>query len=337
MNQGGKTPGRNLLTVLVFLALLLGGSGVAADETLDIEYAEIQPLATKSVLLDIVKAPGGRLIAVGERGHVVLSDDGESWRQAKVVPTRSTLTSVVASGNRLWAAGHDSVIITSGDGGDTWSRQHFDPERQQPIMDIRFFDDHSGAVIGAYGLYMTTDDGGEAWEDAYVDEDNEYHLNDMVTLDGDRQIIAGEAGYSYRSFDGGESWESLVLPYQGSMWGGQVFGDGCILFFGLRGHVQETCDFGDTWTELVSGTQSSLSGATVVNDTILLVGNGGTLLTRRDRGGFEVHTHSSGGELSAAVPLDDGRFVLVGEEGVHYFPETAADENGENVSGGSGP
>ncbi len=69
---------------------------VAADDSMDIEYAEKMPLATKSMLLDITRA-GNTLVAVGERGHVVTSTDGKTWTQADVVPTRSTLTTVSAS------------------------------------------------------------------------------------------------------------------------------------------------------------------------------------------------------------------------------------------------
>src|SRR5689334_16251355 len=56
--------------------------------------AEIAPLAATSLLLDLAKA-GERYVAVGERGHVLLSDDnGATWRQAKSVPTRAMLTAV---------------------------------------------------------------------------------------------------------------------------------------------------------------------------------------------------------------------------------------------------
>ena len=76
--------------------------------------AQLRPGAAKSVLLDVALA-GARLVAVGERGHVLLSDDaGGSWRQARSVPTRTTLTSLHATDVRtLWAAGHGGVILRS--------------------------------------------------------------------------------------------------------------------------------------------------------------------------------------------------------------------------------
>jgi len=82
--------------------------------------AEIAPLAATSLLLDLAQA-GDRLVAVGERGHVLLSDDeGVTWRQAKSVPTRAMLTAVYfADGEYGWAVGHDETILNTVDGGET--------------------------------------------------------------------------------------------------------------------------------------------------------------------------------------------------------------------------
>ena len=41
---------------------------------LDVDYAEHLPLVTQSMLLDVTRA-GDKLIAVGERGHVIFSSD----------------------------------------------------------------------------------------------------------------------------------------------------------------------------------------------------------------------------------------------------------------------
>ena len=316
---------RLLLALVPFLALSIGAADVAADGHLDVEYAEVQPLAPKSMLLDVTRL-GQRLVAVGERGHVVYSDDGREWVQADTVPARSTLTTVFAIGGRLWAAGHDAVIITSGDRGKTWSRQFFDPDRLQAVMDIFFTDEQNGVAMGFYGLYLVTSDGGRTWEESAVDEENEFHLNGMIRFADGRRMIAGEAGYSYRSFDDGETWELLDLPYPGSMWGALRTASGCAVFFGLRGHAMESCDFGDTWTELPTGTGASLTGAAEHQGVVVFAGNSGTVLTWAGRH-FTEHKHSSGVDFAAVLPLGGSLFLLVGEEGGHLFPETGGDDN----------
>ncbi len=320
--------------VVLFSILLSGSIALAAyaDQDLDVTYAEHMPLATESILLDITLA-GDTLVAVGERGHVIRSTDGENWSQVEVVPTRSTLTSVFSAGNRLWAGGHDAVIITSGDDGETWTLQFFDPDRQQAVMDIYFTDEINGVAIGSYGLYLKTHDGGQTWEDALVDEENDFHLNKLVQFSDKRQMIAGEAGYSYRSFDNGETWEAIEMPYQGSMWGALKTDEKCVLFFGLRGHVMESCDFGSSWTELETGSESSISGAAEQDGLVLLASNSGTVLIREAGGPFRVQHHSSGVDFAAVISLGEGKFLLVGEDGVHNYPEaTGGDRLDEGES-----
>jgi len=310
----------------VLVICLLSALDAWADTVMDVEYAEMQPLAADSMLLDVIRIDD-RLVAVGERGHVIFSDDGETWQQAEHVPTRSTLTSLFRVGDRLWAGGHDAIIITSGDRGTTWSRQYFAPDRQQAIMDIYFTDKDNGVAIGSYALILTTEDGGQTWVDgAMIDAESDYHLNSMVRFGDGRRMIAGEAGYSYRSFDDGASWELMEMPYMGSMWGAIAMSGDCVVFFGLRGHAMESCDFGTSWKELETGTLASLSGAADRDGLIIMVGNSGTILTRVN-GSMTEYSHSDGVDFAAVVPLDDGRFLLVGEKGVHWYPESKKDDS----------
>lgn len=304
------------------VAVVCARPASAVDTDLDVQYAEHLPLVAESLLLDIMKIPGYGYVAVGERGHVVLSKGGDAWRQAEVVPTRSTLTTVAQAEGRLWAGGHDTVIITSGDHGETWTLQYFDPERQQPIMDLYFFDEQRGLAIGAYDLYLVTEDGGKTWDDALVNEE-EWHNNAVVDLGGGRLMIAGEAGFTYRSEDHGDTWETIEMPYGGSMFGIVRSVSDCLLVFGLRGHVQESCDFGDSWAEIDSGTELTIAGGIFREDSVWLVGNSGLVMTRKGRGPFQVYQHSSGVDFAKIVPLEGDRFLLVGEDGVHMYPEAA--------------
>lgn len=306
--------------------MLLPAPGLLADvepNSIDIEYAAIVPLAAHSLLLDVTSI-GDRIIAVGERGHVVYSTDGGvSWQQASAVPTRSTLTTALTVGQRLYAAGHDSVILTSNDGGDTWTRQYFDPERQQPIMDLWFADEDHGLAVGAYGLLLQTTDGGANWDEWAVNDEDDAHLNNIVELADGTLLIAAEAGFAYRSSDAGESWEALDFPYQGSMFGADVAADGCVLFYGLRGHVIRSCDRGDSWEELPPETENTLAGGTGNAGGVLMVGNTGVVVDYREGGSLNVSYHASGVDFSAALDLGGGRFLLVGEDGSYFYPETS--------------
>ena len=94
------------------------------------------------------------------------------------------------------------------------------------------------------------------------------------------------------------------------------------MFFGLRGNILESCDFGDSWQTLAVDTLSSLSGAASENDEVVIVGNSGAVLVRDGNGEFTVHDHSSGVDFSSVISMGSGRYLLVGEDGVHEFPES---------------
>ena len=119
---------------LVFPILAWLALGSAAAESAPPEPAVASERAARSLLLGVAEA-GPRLVAVGHRGHVVLSDDGgESWRQARSVPTRASLTAVrFVDAREGWAVGHDAIILHSSDGGETWELQQFAPELEAPL------------------------------------------------------------------------------------------------------------------------------------------------------------------------------------------------------------
>ncbi len=122
---------RSWLSVITLLTLLAAVAASRAEETQ--KPAIHSSLATKSLLLDVARA-GERLVAVGEWGHIVLSDDGgETWRQAESVPVRVTLTAVsFPDAKRGWAVGHDAVVIHTQDAGENWQLQYQDPDAARP-------------------------------------------------------------------------------------------------------------------------------------------------------------------------------------------------------------
>jgi photosystem II stability/assembly factor-like uncharacterized protein len=286
--------------------------------------AEMMPRATHSLILDLANA-ADRAIAVGERGHILVSESRTDWRQVEGVPTRSTLTGVAAVGNKAWAVGHDGVILHSPDGGLSWVRQRlapFDPARDDlhngaPLLDVLFLDQNNGFALGAYALLLRTTDGGATWtevpltasaddeaamDDAPVDEDDESwvmseeevaikeetdpHLNAIARTGDGSLLIVAERGAAFRSTDGGANWQRLKLPYDGSMFGVIGYEGRHVLAFGLRGTVLESMDLGDTWIRLESGTDLSLMGGTGWGDGgAALVGANGVVLTRAGAGG----------------------------------------------------
>ena len=122
-------------------------------------------LLKTSLLLDVNQA-GDRLVAVGEWGHVILSDDkGKTWHQANSVPTRMTLTEVTfIDAQNGWAVGHDAVVLHTSDGGENWALQFADAEDEALLLSVWFENKNHGIVVGQFGLMLETRDGGKNWE-----------------------------------------------------------------------------------------------------------------------------------------------------------------------------
>ena len=115
-------------------------------------------LANRGLLNALARA-GTRIVAAGQRGHILLSDDGgRSWQQAEV-PVSSDLVALHFPTAQLgWAVGHDGVILHTFDGGKKWTKQRDGrPDAADvPLLDMWFADALSGYAVGAFGLVLRT-------------------------------------------------------------------------------------------------------------------------------------------------------------------------------------
>lgn len=129
-------PKRAVLAALSMALMLQQGTSQAADYVDVLDTPAIQSeLAIKSWLVDVAAA-GNRMVAVGQRGHILYSDDaGKTWRQASV-PVSSDLTAVYfPTPTQGWAVGHDGVVLHSSDTGATWVKQLDGNQTGQLMLD----------------------------------------------------------------------------------------------------------------------------------------------------------------------------------------------------------
>lgn len=297
---------------IIFL-ILISTSLLATDIQ---EMAEVMPNFQKSLYLGIV-SNNTIVVAVGERGHIGISDDyGATWTQAKSVPTKTTLTAVSIVNNNIWAVGHDTTILYSPDAGKNWSVQFEDKDRQMPLLDVLFINESDGFAIGAYGTYLTTFDGGKNWTDSLISTEEDYHLNKIIRIDEFKYFVVAEAGKAYRSFDAGKNWESLELPYPGSMFGAIKYQDQ-IITYGLRGHVLVSSDFGESFIQLDSPILDSLFGAAqTYTDKVLLVGANGAILQYKNMAVTKVDLSKSDGDYTGLLPIKNHDTIFIGESGI---------------------
>jgi photosystem II stability/assembly factor-like uncharacterized protein len=284
--------------------------------------AQVSPLASRALVNGLAMA-GRRAVAVGQRGHVLYSDDsGASWQQASV-PLSSDLVAVTfADARQGWAVGHDAVVLHSADAGASWQRQYdgiSDTKAgDKPLLDIWFDGAGHGMAVGAFGLALCSDDGGQHWRhcEELLPNPNGLHLNAIRAIGG-ALYIAGEQGLVLRRAPGAERFEALATPYQGSFFG--IAGDQRhLLLYGLRGTALHSEDQGRSWQRAGTGTQTSLAaGAVLADGTLLLVSQAGQVLRSRDGGAsFAPQAGVKPGPAATALPLDGGQLLIGGPRGL---------------------
>jgi photosystem II stability/assembly factor-like uncharacterized protein len=281
--------------------------------------AEESALATRTLLTGVTAA-GARLVAVGQRGHVLWSDDeGATWTQAWV-PVSTDLTSVrFASAARGWAVGHDGVVLATIDGGRSWvkrlDRRDLGPLPLRSFLDVWFEDEQTGFAVGAFNLIVRTDDGGVRWTPWLDRTENPkaLHLHAIARVAGD-VWIAGEQGLVLRLDRAGQRFRAVPVPYGGSFFG--VTGTArTVVVFGLRGNAFRSHDRGATWERVETGVSDSITGATNTPDgRIVLVTQAGHVLVSVDEG-RRFRVAGRGPPAAAVVAAGARGLVLVGPGG----------------------
>jgi photosystem II stability/assembly factor-like uncharacterized protein len=313
--------------LLICILLPLAGGGMAQDEAeIEPRPADPAPLVHKSLMLDVVRA-GERYVAVGERGHVVYSRDGREWQQARFVPVSATLTRVAFAGGRLWAVGHDATIIHSRDMGETWSLQHFEPDWEQPLLDVHFFNSNEGIAVGAYGLFMRTDDAGRHWE--------VHEMIDLVTSEAIDWEEAAEAEEEFADddwVDDDDAWVDDDDPWgEGFYDADQDFDRGCYEFMEChlnavldlgngrlmmaaeRGYGYRSTDGGENWESFRFPYPGSMFGLLPANDGILAYGLRGNVQFTTDFGDeWEMIESGVSSSLMGGTLDPSGNPVIVG-------------------------
>jgi len=302
------------LTVVVLASLVGAGQDRSAPPE---QPAEKAPLASQSLLLD-VSVTGGQMVAVGERGHILVSrDSGATWTQGDV-PTRALLTGVYMHDAQLgWAVGHDEVVLRTRDGGRTWQQVNYAPENERPLLDVWFADAQRGLAVGAYGQLLVTTDGGDSWAAKPANGGDDFHLNAIVADGNGTVYLAAESGRLYRSDDGGSTFTVLPSPYQGSFFGVLPLSDGSMIAYGLRGHLFRSSDRGATWERVQADTEETLTCAVELGGGRFVVGGmAGTLLWSDASGRTVRKQELPNRKAIAALAVTGQELLLFGEGGV---------------------
>lgn len=298
-------------------------------------------LATTNLLNDAVRV-GDRIVAVGERGHIIYSDDdGKSWEQGSV-PVSVTLTAVdFGTENHGWAVGHSGVVLHTEDGGENWSLQLTgigaselaiaSKEDQIAAMEKRI---EEAPEPEKGDLEWAMDDLIFAMENMQSDLDIG-PVNPLLGVwfeDDQHGFVVGAYGMVLRTQDGGNSWIDLAPQIQNA----QNFHlnsvtritGGALVIVGEAGQIHVSVDNGATWERRESPYPGSLFGVigTGQVNEILAFGLRGNMLFSTDLGkNWRTVPNSAGATLNDGAVTDDGRITLVGNGGAVLMSSNGAD------------
>lgn len=263
-------------------------------------------------LFNNVAAAGARLVAVGERGRILISDDaGHSWRQVPVPVSTNLVAARFATPLLGWAVGQMGVILKTRDGGESWKLVL----NGFQAANLMLADAQAGA---APAQAAPADDGtGQTPLQAAQLLVSFGACNPILTLVaiGPGHVLAfGAFGLALESLDGGESWRGIGTRVQnpqglhiyGALLAGDTLvaaGEGGLLLRGTPDGVLAA---------VTSSDQGSLFGlVSPAADSVIAFGLQGTVLQSADRGAtWRSLPPVSANAVLCGQDLRGGRIVL---------------------------
>jgi photosystem II stability/assembly factor-like uncharacterized protein len=328
MRQGGAS-------FIVAIAALLFFSGAASANNFNdllLFPAVKSKLSSASALMDVVNT-GKRLVAVGERGHILVSDDsGNSWTQV-AVPTSVTLTAVFfPTPEKGWAVGHDGIVLHSADGGLSWTKQ-LDGSQINIVLQTQIEqmvhikkteldrassqNERDRLEIELENLQFFASDAQMA-----VNEGPTRPFMDLWFKNDQEGIVVGSFGMILSTSDGGETWQPIldrIDNFDAYHYYAITPAGDALFIVGERGMLFRSWDEGQSWETLESPYEGSYFGVAGSHDGSLVVvfGLRGNAFASFDKGRSWVPIDAAkGSTLSGSTFLADGSLLIVANDGI---------------------
>ena len=238
------------------------------------------------------------------------------------------------------AAGEYGTILLSDDAGNSWQRRSYSREIYTPITDqppagrrgrhgrtSRNSEDSSDQDSPP----MWADDRDRSLEELNPDAADEARFTDLVFADPLHGWLVGEFGMVLRTHDGGVTWQRIATGTEAVLYAVAASSPNHVMVAGSGGLLLESHDAGTHWKTLATPSRENLFGLSLTSSRATVVGARGVVLTRKGRGSFEqaeppVYApltavreqrgarHISGARGHLLRLTDDGKFHLISGE-----------------------
>lgn len=311
---------QGILLTLTTILLAHAGSSLAQEKPQPTPLLALKANAdiNKASILDAGRI-GKRLVAVGERSVIFVSDDeGRSWTPRPVEGEKVLTGLATGDGNKLIATGHSGVILWSGDGGDRWERSSVPKTQKEALLGVIAFPDGKAFAFGGYASFLESSDAGRTWEQrSILGPEIDKHFYGLAHND-QSLVLVGEAGLISISEDFGKHWRVVPSPYPGSLFGVTYMPQGGYVAYGMRGKVMRSSDRGATWMDLESSVTSPFFSATLLRDgRLVLAGKDGVLaLVASDGSKIETRHTADRRTVSRVIEGSGQEWLLLGDAGI---------------------
>ncbi len=322
-------------TAALHAAVLFGSLGwLAASHGSTVEFALLpalkSDLAEQSLLLDVVH-DGERLLAAGEQGNILFSDDsGQSWTQAEV-PVSLAITSVAFAGqDQAWAAAHDGFVLHSADNGATWQVKLSGSDVAK--LSVGAIEERVEALRAELedatpesreDVEWALDDTLFALEEATaaIDEGMTTPMLKVWFANDSDGYVLGAYGVFLRTSDGGETWVAdnyrLDNPDKYHLYDIARSSAGTLLVAGEAGTLLRSLDNGERWQRVDPPYAGSYFGSVAASDgSLLIFGLRGNVFRSTDEGASWAAVDTGDERTLMTGTTSNGLVTLAGAAGV---------------------
>ncbi|MCF8306966.1 MAG: T9SS type A sorting domain-containing protein [Ignavibacteriales bacterium] len=182
------------------------------------------------------------------------SDFGNTWEQLTHIPGTSLYT-ITAKGNSVYAAGYDGLVMRSTDHGVTWSSQYAYNTKSCPsIKEMYFVNENVGYNVRSYRGVSKTTNMGETWFPIMSDTMMTGPSNEgLYFIDENYGFIAGRVANNtdviYKTTDGGVTYSETGNFFFKDLFGIRFYDANNGVVLGEDLAAGYTTDGGATWNQ----------------------------------------------------------------------------------------
>lgn len=258
-------------------------------------------------------------IIVGTEGVIISAVSGSNEWQRLQVEGKPTFIDITSCTQGLLAAlTMGGEVWTSTDQAQTWNSHPIATAEVPQAITC----DTKGTiwVVGSFSTIFSSSDFGETWRNHSFKED--MILSTIQFLDEDNGVITGEFGTLLITKDGGENWDfSRPIPKEFFPLASLFIDDQHGWVVGLNGIVYRTQDGGTNWQQEETGTDAPLYGISLVNDTVIVVGDYGSIIHKNIEDNLDGSWKKLETPLKSRLffrvvhPLENNKVIIAGAAG----------------------